>query len=320
MARDLGINWVEKSTRLTLHTAHEFSKRIDAELSKHGAVQPMMEIKFKTARLLPEPSREGDATWHCAMIEGLISVSIQDVELRPVHLPGTYKGLIFHMTAIDNLESILTHGILSKHLAEQRGLLKKDISDGEIQEHREVKRETVFWKPIHDYASFYYNPRNAMLFRVLKEMGSDVVILGVERQACDGVDFVVSDRNAAAATANFGHTQAFLDQINWDAVFSESWNKGDDEHQKNARQVMQCEVLIPDVVEPRWISTIYCKDINAYLPVSNILGKLGLKNDKAQIDSSMFFGKERNLPQYNHTGYKYGNRYGRGNYGRGYHR
>ena len=37
--------------------------------------------------------------------------------------------------------------------------------------------------------------------RVLKEMGSNVVILGVDRQACEGVDFVVSDRNAAAATA-----------------------------------------------------------------------------------------------------------------------
>lgn len=63
---------------------------------------------------------------------------------------------LYHMTHIDNLESIFKYGLLSHNEAHRRGLVKVDISMQAAQEWR---------KKVHNYVPFYFSPRNTMLYK-----------------------------------------------------------------------------------------------------------------------------------------------------------
>lgn len=208
-------------------------------------------------------------------------------EVHDLHLTRLKDGMIYHMTDVANLEGILLHGIQSKHRAVQMGLLRNDISDGEIQGHREVK--LVNGCSLHEYASFYFNPRNAMLFRVSKYEERDVVVLGVSPRALEGFDYVVSDRNAAARSAHFGNTQDFVDGLQWDRVFADTWNV-DDAEKDNIRQIMQSELLVLNSVAAEYIKVIYCRNSDVARRVRDICTKVA-RSVRIELDPNLFFDK-----------------------------
>ena len=62
---------------------------------------------------------------------------------------------IFHMSHIDNVESILKNGLF----AHDNKFKKVDISDCDVNSRRS-RIEPVYKKPIHSYVPFYFNPKN----------------------------------------------------------------------------------------------------------------------------------------------------------------
>ena len=73
----------------------------------------------------------------------------------------TNANYLYNITSIENLESILIHGILSKNKVSN--LTRHiDISNAEVQ-HRRDNVVLPNGKMLHDYANLYFNPRNAML-------------------------------------------------------------------------------------------------------------------------------------------------------------
>ena len=105
---------------------------------------------------------------------------------------------IFHMTDSSNLKNILLHG-LQNHYNSYRQV---DISNQEVNARRE-KVEQIYGHKIHDYVPFYFNPRNAMLYR--NRNNARVIILGLDvRVIKDHQDgFLISNRNASADEAKF---------------------------------------------------------------------------------------------------------------------
>lgn len=163
----------------------------------------------------------------------------------------------YHMTHINNLDSIIRNGLYPHNNTYK----KTDISNVDVNDRR-VRLEPIYHKQIHSYVPFYFNPRNAMLFRNQKKFGNSIVILQFKNSLIDINNSIITNANASADntlfTSNVNHLN---DQnfINLSNVFADSWNNyGNPNYQ--IKQTMMAELLIPIVVKNKYIEKIICMD------------------------------------------------------------
>lgn len=194
---------------------------------------------------------------------------------------------IFHMTDRNNLQNILLHG-LQNHYNTYRQV---DISNQEVNARRE-KVERIYGHKIHDYVPFYFNPRNAMLYR--NRSNARVIILGLDVRVIKDHrnGFLISNRNASADEAKFSKNLPDLQDpnfINFDDVFSSRWcNNGIANN--DIKQKMMAEILINDVVYSRYIRSIYVKDQASKKAIEEQLaGDLKMYNINVIVDLAKFF-------------------------------
>lgn len=172
---------------------------------------------------------------------------------RSVLAAGFIKAL-YHMTAFDNLASLFEHGLLSKHDVERERLQCADISNADVQQRREHKCDTRYGRNLHDYASLYINPRNAMLYYVQRNKPT-VCLLEVDLAVLDESTFVFTNANAACGPARFFSDLTDLKELNWPVIFSDRWSgKG-----LFYKQQMQAEFLVHPKVLPKYIRAVICK-------------------------------------------------------------
>ena len=83
-------------------------------------------------------------------------------------VPQEHKGrYVYHMTHLENLESILQNGLLSTNEKDRLGIDHKNIANQSIQTRRSVMN--VACGPegtVHDYVPFYFAPRSPMLYAI----------------------------------------------------------------------------------------------------------------------------------------------------------
>lgn len=163
----------------------------------------------------------------------------------------------YHMTHINNLDSIIRNGLYPHNNTYK----KTDISNVDVNVRR-VRLEPIYHKQIHSYVPFYFNPRNAMLYRNQKKFGNSIVILQFKNSLIDINNSIITNANASADntlfTSNVNHLN---DQnfINLSNVFADSWNNyGNPNYQ--IKQTMMAELLIPIVVKNNYIEKIICMD------------------------------------------------------------
>ena len=109
---------------------------------------------------------------------------------------------LYHMTYIDNLDSIIKNGLLSHNEAYGQGLIETDISDPDVQDIRANIADPFYDISLHDYVSLYFSPRNPMMSR-RREIQEDIVILGLDPQLLSEPDILFTDGNAAAIETCF---------------------------------------------------------------------------------------------------------------------
>lgn len=156
------------------------------------------------------------------------------------------------MTDIDNLDSILKHGLLSRNDAYEFELLSIDISALEVQNLRADKREPIYGRCLHDYVPLYFSPRNAMLY-VNQEIQERIVILGIDPNVLLNPNTIFSDGNAAAQNTTFYRDAAKLDELPWNIINGQYWNDFED-----GKRIKCAEVLVYPEVEVQSILTIFC--------------------------------------------------------------
>lgn len=90
-------------------------------------------------------------------------------------IPKEYKGKYFyHFTHIENIESIVKHGLLSTNEKENKSVEHVDLANEDIQQRRsqmDVPLEP--YGKIHDYVPFYFTTINPMLLGVLNRKNID---------------------------------------------------------------------------------------------------------------------------------------------------
>lgn len=162
---------------------------------------------------------------------------------------------LFHMTHIDNLQSIFEKGLLSHNAA--RNITKQDISLATVQGRRDWL-EPIYHRPIHDYVPLYFNASNPMLF-CRKDIQESICILKISKDVMTKEGVLFTDGNAAVhTTSTYEHATTFysdlkdLDKLNWECIYDLYWNDYDD-----GKRIRCAEVLVPDQIETMYIKSIY---------------------------------------------------------------
>lgn len=168
---------------------------------------------------------------------------------------------LFYITHIDNVVSILKHGIMSHQQIEETKIPFTKIYDTQIVSSRQY-RQTPDNKSLWEYANVYLQARNPMLYRVLCEKdASEIVIIGIDRSIMANRDSFFSAGNAASYSSDIVSIKdsgnAFKEVKN--SLDNEWWNDVD-----GSKRKIMAECLIPKKIDPEYLRTIYVSnDTNA---------------------------------------------------------
>jgi hypothetical protein len=161
---------------------------------------------------------------------------------------------LYFITAIENVPSIMEHGLLSNRGAAK--LPHVDISMQSVQDIRATKRVPGGFV-LHDYANLYVCARNPMLYKRSREMLDELCVLAFHPSVLDLDDVVIADHNAAAGVAGFAPYPEGLEAINSELTFARWWIHDDFAATERHRKRMCAEVLVPQGIHPSFIQGAY---------------------------------------------------------------
>lgn len=177
----------------------------------------------------------------------------------------------YYICHVDNLESIRKHGLLSRNAIKKQNIEHNDIHNADVLARRGEKK-IAGDKSLPDFVNFYFEPRNAMLYRLICNMQrSELVIIKVAGSILESAGACFSDRNAAASDAVFYEpTAKNLRKINEKMLAKRYWTDSAD-----TKQRMMAELLVPDKVAADHIRDILIYKHNSEIEtrIKNIFGK-----------------------------------------------
>lgn len=182
-------------------------------------------------------------------------------------------GYLYNITSIKNLESIVSRGILCHDEAAK--IDHDDVSDRGVQEHR---------NDLHGFASLYFNPRNAMLFRLHKWEHLELVVLRVSAAVLDLPGVLVSDGNAASSRSQRWSGLEGLAHIDLDRIYARSWTTPEGNADEESKRITQAEVLVPRSIPPRCVMGVRA-------PSRRVLNQARQAAPQwpAEVDGTLFF-------------------------------
>jgi hypothetical protein len=181
-------------------------------------------------------------------------------------------GELFYITPVHNVRNIATIGILShNHAARVR---HASVALEVIQERRSRIRVSSA-RMLHDHANLYFCARNPMMYHVIHHNPiADVCILRVSSDVLGLPDVVVADGNASSGSTRFDTPAVGLPLIDFDRVHARFWTHRDDlfEEWEHSR-VKAAEVLVPDLLDPRYIIGAYAPTPGVAAAVKAVIGR-----------------------------------------------
>ncbi len=192
---------------------------------------------------------------------------------------------LYYITHINNLASILKYGILSHAAIQARKIPYTPIYDEQIVQHRQG-RITLENKNLWQYANFFFQPRNAMLYRVVREKSvNDIIIVKLKMSLLnEKYGVLLSDGNAAHSLSQITrYDKKTVKEIS-KSLHHEYWSDVD-----GTKRKMMAECLVPDSVAPEWIECIYVGKHNGVAEhAREIIAKAG-KDVHVVPEPPMFF-------------------------------
>ncbi len=164
---------------------------------------------------------------------------------------------LYYITHVENIPSILSNGICSHQLVEDRRIPFRAIYDAEIVSNRKNKK-TPADRSLWTYANVYFQSRNPMLYRVVHEKGfKEIVVLGLQKRILESPGAFITDGNAANSATAFYTVSDGIQAISkiWGTINSEWWNSMD-----GSKRKIMAECLIPNQIPPDFIHSIFVAD------------------------------------------------------------
>ncbi len=164
---------------------------------------------------------------------------------------------LYYITHVGNLPSILERGIYSHARIEAEGIPTTRIYDAEIINRRN-QITTPDTKSLWSYANLYFQPRNAMMYRVVHEKDpKNLAVVGINKKVLYEEKVFITDGNAAHETTQCYPTSRGLEVLRkqWSIIRNDWWNRDD-----GSKRKIMAECLIPDQVKPEYIQSIYVSE------------------------------------------------------------
>lgn len=177
----------------------------------------------------------------------------QPTDSEQKRLASGYRGL-FYITHVNNLDSILRYGILCHERITREQIQFTPIYDKTIvagRRNRKAPNENSLW----NFANLYFQPRNAMLYRVLLEKSSEeIAILCIKPEVLNRKDIYVTVGGAGSERSPIVSRNDGLKVLSRLRQFidREWWSDVDD-----SKRLSMAECLVPDSVSPDMITAIY---------------------------------------------------------------
>ncbi len=217
---------------------------------------------------------------------------------------------LYYITHIDNLRSILLRGVFSHERVEAEGVHPTHIYDADIVSRRN-RIMTPDNKSLWSYANLYFQPRNAMMYRVVHEKDSrDLAVLGINKKVMYEEGIFITDGNAAHETTQFHAPTRGMEMLRkqWSIIRNDWWNRDD-----GSKRKIMAECLIPGHIKPEFIQSVYVAGNSKIDAIQEIIGKSPISvssepdmffqpnsrtrigNNISLIDGDMFFSNLQTL-------------------------
>ncbi len=187
---------------------------------------------------------------------------------------------LHYITPIANVPSIIQLGILSHSRA--RRVSHHSIAMNEIQDRR-ARVKVPGGTKLHEYVNLYICARNPMMYKRQAQY-QEICVIRVKPSVIDLPDVVITDGNASGDYVRFAAAPKGLSIVNREWTFADDW-RDPDQIQYFRKKAAKCaEVLVPDKVEPEYITGAYvaCQEAMATFQAQNT----GIS---VEINSHLFF-------------------------------
>jgi hypothetical protein len=157
---------------------------------------------------------------------------------------------------LGNIPSVMAHGILSHERAVR--LRHHSVALQSVQDLRDQKQVPGGLK-LHQYANLYFHARNPMMFK-RKAQAAELCVLQIDAQVCRLPGVVFADSNASSKYVRFlARDQSNL--LDFEDIYAMDWRHPEDQIAQWRHAARKCaEVLVPNVVEPKYLMGAYVTD------------------------------------------------------------
>ena len=193
---------------------------------------------------------------------------------------------VYYLVPIENLESILDKGILSKSEVSAKDLKIIDFSEKDVQDRR-------MSSGIHDFVPFYFTEKTPMAY-VQAQRGQTsyqcllVVDVGKIVQQSE-ILFFTNGNAASRATSQFDDPQKLQSELPLDVLQADFWTDFPDGRRKRS-----AELLVYPKVSSGAIETVLLPDPNNFQVVKALIKGKEFKSDnpsapRLRVSSESFF-------------------------------
>jgi len=153
----------------------------------------------------------------------------------------------------------------------------------EIQAKR-IDKQIPSARKLHDYANLYFDGHNPMLSK-RRNQNNQICVVCINTSVLDLPNVIISDRNAAADYARFDPVKEGLAALDKDKIYARYWTNSQNQFDYWEQKSIKCaEILVPDRVEPKYISGAYVANETALKAFKKLKIRLTVS-----IRSDMFF-------------------------------
>ena len=121
---------------------------------------------------------------------------------------------------------------------------------------RRVNKRIPGGTSLHDYVNLYFDAHNPMLSKC-RSQNQQICVLRVDAEVLDLEGVIVADRNAASSYARFYPVEPGFAALDKDLVYARYWTHQDPYEAMTRKSIKCAEVLVPERVDPRFITGAY---------------------------------------------------------------
>lgn len=193
-------------------------------------------------------------------------------------LENTKNGkLLYHLTKLENLESILQNGLLSRKIVKDKNIGFKDVADGKII----TKRTNL---GLDKYTPFHFHPYSAFDVSVKNNYKQEFIYICITRKLARYNNFKILPKHPLSIEecVIYEYDEGF-ENIDWETMEKAGT---DDNYSKH---VKMAECLTELIVPAKLFHSIYVKDEETKIIVENMLRENGIDKKPPYVNVQIWF-------------------------------